>query len=292
MRSSTPSRATSTGVSRREALGLLGLGIAGIALGAPALAISQEPDGTEIATFAAADIDTLVIDWAAGGVDVVVDDDVARDSVRIYETVRSGFLGMMPPATECTVRRQTLNIDYGKTFMSFLPRGSKSITVVLPSSMANHLLAIDINGASGDYTINNVCAESLDIDLASGNLTARDITVDELDLDMASGVITVDGRISTNVDMDFASGTVHLVCQEVCPRDIAVDAASGKLTLGLPENDGFEVRIDKLSGSVGIDFETTRKRGDDEVYIYKNGAEGSLIDIELASGSVSIERAE
>ena len=294
MRSSTPSPSTSLGISRREALGILGLGVASFLVSpvAHAREALSEPEGSGTLLFTASDVEMLAIDWTAGGVKVMVDDTRGKDQIRVYETARPGFIGLMPPVMECTLWHKTLTIDYGSVFLSFLPRGSKDLTVIVPSSLADHLKQLSIDGASGSYEVSDIKATAFDVNIASGKLTASNITVQELDLDMASGTVTIDGRIEDSVDMDFASGTVQLTCREVCPRDIDIDAASGRLNLAIPENDGFEVRVQKLSGSVAIDFETTRKSGSDEIYVYKNGTDGSSIDVDIMSGSIHIERSE
>lgn len=284
-------RPLSSGISRRAFLGLVGAGTAGIALTPVAQAAILDLDDPDTQWFDLNDIEAISVSWAAGDVTVVVDDNLAQDAIRVREQANPGFLGLMPPTMKCTMRRSTLAIDYGSTVLGFLPSGSKDLTVALPSALAQQLKTLTVDGASGSYELIDITCTAIDINMASGKLFAHGITVQDFDLDLASGTINIEGRIEGNVDIDAASGTMQVTCREVCPKEIAIDAASGRYTLGLPQNDGFMARIEKLSGSVSIDFETKRQAGNDDIYLYKDGGD-CYIDVTLMSGSVAIEQTE
>lgn len=282
---------SSSGVSRRALLGFVGMGAASLALAPVAQAAILDLDDPDTQWFDFSDIEAISVSWAAGDVTVIVDDELAQDAIRVREQANPGFLGLMPPAMTCTVRRHTLAIDYGATMLNFLPNGSKSLTVALPSALAQQLKTVTIDGASGNYELIDITCATIDVNMASGKLFAHGLTVQDFDLDLASGTIDIEGRIEGNVDIDAASGTMQVTCREVCPKEIVIDAASGRYTLGLPQNDGFMARIEKLSGSVSIDFETKRQAGNDDIYLYKDGGD-CYIDVNLMSGSVAIEQAE
>lgn len=277
-------------LTRRELVAGIGSCALGLAA-APLAQASSLKEGAGTVEFPASDVKRLAVEWAAGSVDVLVDDQVAQGFIRIWEEAEPGFLGLMPPAMECRLKGSALTVSYGNVFLSLLPRGSKALTVVLPSELGSGLDVLSIDGASGRYELSDVTCAALNVNLASGRLAAQNLSVQDLDLDMASGTMVFDGKIEDCADFDMASGTLTVTCRETCPKEIDVDAASGKVVLGLPPNDGFEARVNKLSGSVSIDFETQRPRGDDETYIYKNGASECLIDIDVMSGSVTIEQA-
>ncbi len=275
-------------LSRREAL-LLGAGLAASAL-LPDAAHASELDGSP---WEADPVRTLKVDWAAGSVAIVVDDAKAGGFIRIEEETTPGFLGTMPPTTRCKLSGNRLSIDYGNGLifpLSLFQGGSKEPTVTLPSSLADHLDEVEINGASGSYTVDGVACTELKASLASGRLTATNIQVDELDLDVASGRIEVEGRIKNAIGFESASGTAVLTCREVCPRSVAIDMASGSLTLGIPENDGFVATVEKLSGSFSTDFDVAQEDRDGRsVYRYKDG-NALVIDADFVSGKFKLER--
>lgn len=276
-------------LSRREALALGGA-LAGSAL-LPCTALAQELNGSP---WEADPVRTLEINWAAGSVTVTVDDTKADGAILVEEDTTPGFLGLRPPTTRCELSGTKLSIDYGGNFVfpfSLFQGGSKDLAVTLPSSLADHLDRLEINGASGSYTVDGAGCTELRVALASGRLTASNVQVDDLNLDMASGRLEVEGRIASTVSLEVASGTAALTCSETCPRDVAVDMASGHVTLAIPENDGFVATVEKLSGSFSTDFDVTQEDSDGRsVYRHKDG-NSLVIDAEFASGNLKIIKA-
>ena len=65
-----------------------------------------------------------------------------------------------------------------------------------------------------------------------------------------------------------------------------MDSASGDLDISLPENAGFRVTIDALSGKFHSDFPATQNGNS---YFYGN--EACIIDFDGASGNVRIRKA-
>ncbi len=276
--------------SRREAL-VLGAGLAGSAL-LPAVALADELDGSP---WEADPVRTLKIDWAAGSVTVAVDDAKAKGVIHVEEETTPGFMGLTPPTTRCRLSGSELSIDYGGNIIfpfSLFQGGSKNLTVTLPSSLADHLDKLEINGASGSYTVDGVGCTELEVALASGRFAASGLEVDDLNLDMASGRIEAEGRIANTVSIEVASGTAVLTCRETCPHDVAIDMASGNVTLAIPENDGFVATVEKLAGSFSTDFDVTQEdRNGHSVYRYKDG-NALVIDADFASGSLKIQKTQ
>ena len=67
------------------------------------------------------------------------------------------------------------------------------------------------------------------------------------------------------------------------PKSIDLDAASGNITLALPENSDFTADIDTGSGKVETGL-ALKKSGDS----YVNGSGTNKISIDTASGDVNI----
>ena len=132
---------------------------------------------------------------------MTVDDTKADGAIRVEEDTTPGFLGLRPPTTRCELSGTKLSIDYGGNFVfpfSLFQGGSKDLAVTLPSSLADHLDRLEINGASGSYTVDGAGCTELRVALASGRLTASNVQVDDLNLDMASGRLEVEGRIAVS----------------------------------------------------------------------------------------------
>lgn len=225
----------------------------------------------------------IEIDWAAGSVDIKTHTD--GDNIILTES------GTGAIAKAQSMRWQlvgnTLRIDYGTwgwgSCMAY--RGTKHLEVSIPRSLAQDLRSLDIDGASGNYSIDGIGCKSLKVSLASGSLNARDMTIGDLRLETASGGASVEGEISDGVKIDTASGNIDVVCRKVCPRSVDADMASGTVTVSIPENKGFTAVIDKVSGSFRSDFPTQQ---DGNAYVYKNGE--AAIKVNIVSGQFILKK--
>ena len=126
---------------------------------------------------------------------MTVDDTKADGAIRVEEDTTPGFLGLRPPTTRCELSGTKLSIDYGGNFVfpfSLFQGGSKDLAVTLPSSLADHLDRLEINGASGSYTVDGAGCTELRVALASGRLTAVSYT------HLEEGVTEVWGHCAIN----------------------------------------------------------------------------------------------
>ena len=127
-----------------------------------------------------------------------------------------------------------------------------------------------------DLTIGEV-----EIDTASGECQFDNCTINSLVIDTASGDVYFEGSLN-KLDCDSASAGVQAVLDNV-PYEIDMDTASGGLELYLPEDAGFSVSMDTMSGKFDSTFPTTMKNGR---YTCGNGA--CQIDMSSMSGGVTI----
>lgn len=231
------------------------------------------------AELSASDIDSIEIDWAAGAVDIMVHDgdgvlltEYADHNLNKAQQMRWGIEG------------KTLKIDYNQAWgcSNF---GTKRLEILIPRDLANALGVVDIDGASGTYTINDISCDSFKATLASGQLDAKGMTVGDLKLEAASGNSFLEGKVTGDIKIDVASGEATVVCKEDAPKSIDADMASGSVTVSIPENDGFTARIGKLSGHFNCEFET-QQSGED--YVYKGG--GMSIKADMASGNFALRK--
>lgn len=233
------------------------------------------------ASIATGDVRNIEIDWAAGSVQVqVVDSDT--DYIELIETGEGITRGR---EMRWKVTGDTLHVDYGGWFSCFW-WGHKNLEVRVPQQYADDLGRLSIGGASGYYRVSGVGCDRLDVALASGEFEGTDFTANELNIDVASGKAHAGGVVANKINAHAASGQIEVICQEVCPRVVDVDMASGTIAVSIPENDGFTATVDKASGIFEHEFEMTQTG--DGVYVYKDGT--ASFDIDMASGTFILNR--
>lgn len=235
------------------------------------------------AEISASEIRNLNIDWAAGAVDIEVYDGA---DVLLTETVSE--FGKHHPM-EWRVSGDTLKVSYGSqfAFFFFTFMSEKELLIQIPQDLARNIGSLDIDGASGTYTVSDINCDSFKVDLASGKLFTRAMNADAIKFSAASGTMQYNGMVSDSLKVDIASGKVDFNLYETCPKTMRVDLASGTIGIALPENDGFTVNVDSLTGTFNSDFELSEK-GSGTKY-YKDGGTSSL-KVDMVSGKLSLTR--
>ena len=225
-------------------------------------------------------IDELSIDWASGSITIRPGD---TDEILYEETGDFDSANAMV----AKVSGSKLTIQYCKDG-SFLKGGfsfggslHKDLTITVPRDWVCRELEIDV--ASADLDIRDLTIHEFDFDGASGRCTLTNCAVGEMSLDTASGDVTFSGTLDT-LDCDSASAKLQLELRNT-PRSIDMDTASGSLTMVLPEDCGFTVSLDALSGRFSSDFATTTQNGH---HIYGDGS--CKINVSSMSGGVTIRK--
>lgn len=155
----------------------------------------------------------------------------------------------------------------------------KDLEIIVPLDWNCGTLEID--AASAEVKVMDMTIGTVDFDGASGVCKFENCHVDHLDVDTASGNIQFSGTL-TELDCDAASASCELLLTN-CPKRIDADMASGDLRLTLPEDCGFTVKIDALSGDFTSEFPTTSQNGK---RIYGDGS--CVINVSALSGDVTI----
>lgn len=76
-----------------------------------------------------------------------------------------------------------------------------------------------------------------------------------------------------------------------CPEDASMESVSGKLTMELPENDGFQAKFSSISGKFSSEFPVTGDSGKSGIAIYGSGK--AELSFSTTSGKMEIlKRAE
>ena len=158
---------------------------------------------------------------------------------------------------------------------------SKDLLITVPADWLCD--SLEINTASARFEISDLNIREIEFNGASGNCYFKNCTVDEIDLDTASGDVNFTGTLNI-LDCDAASASINLVVTNT-PKRIDIDTASGDLDLTLPENCGFSVSLDTMSGDFTSDFPTTMTAGN---YLHGDGT--CRINISAMSGDVIIRK--
>lgn len=245
-----------------------------------------------------AGISKIDVEWTSGSVDVKTHSDS-----RIYFVQK--YTGQLDESSKMAfqISGGTLKIkDSNGTVRSWsVFNQSTSLELYIPEDMS--LGGLDIETASASQRIDSVSANKIDVESVSGkvdlyscsanellaesvsgSISSENTSADHLDTSNVSGKTNMSGSF-VNVDCETVSGSINISSQ-VCPDVFDAETISGSITLTIPDNDGFSLKYDRVSGSVSCDFPTSENHN---VKIYGNGS--ARFDISTVSGGVSIRKA-
>lgn len=221
----------------------------------------------------AGDIREIEIDWVSGNIQIQPAD---IDHIKVSEAAAHANTEAM----FCRKEGDILKISYRKGDIASLKGiGTKDLTIQVPKGWACRKLEID--AASPKISVQGLTIDEVDLDTAGGESRLEDCTLGKAEVDTASGNLYLTGALE-NLEYDSASGSLEAELTNV-PSKISMDTASGSLTLKLPKDAGFTVKMDTLSGKFRSDFETTQSGGR---YLCGDGA--CQIEMSSLSGGVTV----
>jgi len=164
-----------------------------------------------------------------------------------------------------------------------LENGSGELTIFLPRDIAEYMLEkISVHVTSADVTINGINARRVEIFNISGFIQMEG-QYGEVIVETTSGDVSIFGSVE-NVELTAVSGSVYLYCDEAL-RSLEVDSTSGDVTVSIPEDLGFTLTFDSVSGSaVSGYFDAS---GDDFRYTHGNGE--AQLRVDTVSGWMFLE---
>lgn len=234
-------------------------------------------DGTTASagSVSADEVSQIEIEWAAGSITIIPGD---------TETIDFSETAGLSPEDQLIWKQSgsTLQIQFCKPKIHVgisIADLNKDLVITVPQDWACENLQIE--AASAEVNVQSLNIDNFDFDGASGQCILENCQIDEVDLDTASGTIFLHGTVNY-LDCDAASANCCLVLENT-PKRIEVDSASGDLEISLPQDCGFTVSMEGLSGNFSSDFPTTFKNGK---HLYGDGS--CRIDISALSGSVII----
>lgn len=227
------------------------------------------------------DIRNIDIDWISGKVKI---EEYDGDGIEFYEESSSDL--NEDNKMIYLVENGTLKIKFKKPYkgiISFNKLLNKTLVIRMPLSEENSLNEFTLDVVSSSVEIEALRADKVSIDAVSGDITIKNLISDKLDVETVSGDMNVHANVNS-VDFESVSGDLVLDLEN-CPKGIDAEAVSGRVDIFLPENDGFTVRYDSVSGKFKCDFEVsiTKKEA-----VYKNGK--AKFDIETVSGGINVNR--
>ncbi|MBO4705778.1 MAG: DUF4097 family beta strand repeat protein [Spirochaetaceae bacterium] len=145
----------------------------------------------------------------------------------------------------------------------------------------------EINTVSGQIQLTKCEVQELEINTVSGSIQAEDLICSgECDISTTSGRVMVSGYVG-QADVSTVSGSVDFDMVYPFMDDSCISTLSGSIKLTMPENNGFSLKYDTLSGTVIDGFTSFQGKGAG-TSVYKDG--GVTIEVETLSGAVNIIR--
>ena len=145
----------------------------------------------------------------------------------------------------------------------------------------------EIQTTSGRIKMTKCEVQELEVGSVSGRIDASDIICSgSSDISTTSGRVEISGFMG-QADVSTVSGAIDI--DQVYPfiDDCCISSLSGSIHLKMPENNGFVLEYDTLSGAVRNEFTSFHGKGSGKD-VYKN--KSVKIEVETLSGSVTISR--
>lgn len=163
----------------------------------------------------------------------------------------------------------------------------KTLTVKIPSNVAEGLKAVTSDSVSAEVTITGISAsDKIEIDTVSGGANLKNIKTEKLDIDTVSGTIKASGEF-TELESDSVSGDVT-VSSATPLKKLDCDSTSGNIRLTIPKNSGFTLKADTVSGDISCGLPTVSESKNRRVC----GDGSADFETDTVSGDLIITSAE
>ena len=123
------------------------------------------------------------------------------------------------------------------------------------------------------------------MDSVSGDLYAYEVNGRELEVFTVSGWVDVSGGFD-RVELASTSGDVNYYGTR-CPDNLEAELVSGCIYLNIPEDDGFTLEYETVSGEFYDGFNLSQTMDGDE-YVIRTGSGAAEISVETVSGDLSL----
>lgn len=229
--------------------------------------------------FDADDVNSVEINWVSGNIEIKKGN---GNKISVYEENVESLNEDKRMRYYLDV--STLKVQFSSSkWLSGISLGNinkKKLYVLVPDSKS--FKNFDIDQVSSDLSMSGISAMDIEIDNVSGKVFLDNVTASKFDFDTVSGDLNASGSFK-KIDCDSTSANIDIT-SDVCPQDVNCDTISGSVKLYIPENDGFSVEFNSVSGKLTSDF--AMKSIEKELFIYKNSV--NEFEFDTVSGDVKI----
>lgn len=204
------------------------------------------------------------------------------------------------------VNGDTVEIKTPKRNNAKLRNFNDSVIVKISKSVAENLFDLDVDIVSGSINISDIQGTKaslstvsgsihldnsnllkLSADSVSGSLKTNNCKIEEISAESVSGSINFVADVSKSFELGSVSGSIRLETNTMPILGGDCESMSGSIKIFLPENDGFKLDYESISGSVSNEFTSSKLKKSGE-NVYKNG--NIEFDVESVSGSISFSK--
>ncbi len=250
-------------------------------------------------SIAAQDINDIEVNWLAGNVKILA---YEGDEITFSETSTSALTEA--EKLRYLVKDGKLTIQFSAPSrglrMFFNSTPEKTLELKVPQQLATSLNRLMLDSVSAQLDLQNISAKELALytvsgpiyltnsscntltaESVSGEIIFKAVSADTLTAENVSGAAELNGSFN-DLDYESVSGSVSIDSEQAL-GNYQIETVSGSIKLAIPENPGFTVDYETVSGSFSCDFPTTSRK---QQAIYKDGK--ALLDLETVSGSIKI----
>lgn len=244
------------------------------------------------------EISQIELDWVAGKVDIILAD---TDTIMFEEAAPYALPDDY--LMRYSISNGKLKIDYTRQTNMRLIRNipPKHLTITLPKDLV--LSDINIDTVSCDMYIEMLDADEINIEGISNAITIDKLIANNVEISMISGRVELKEASARHMNLSNVSGRIELKSSDIYDlsastvsgnlyvepganvNKVDIDGISGRLTIAIPEIDGFEASYSKISGGLHTDFEVSINNNRAK---YKDG--GASFNFSTVSGGMYIEK--
>ncbi|MEG1393088.1 MAG: DUF4097 family beta strand repeat-containing protein [Christensenellaceae bacterium] len=235
----------------------------------------------------------------------LVKNGIANGTIESISGLKNQWIAWNTPKMQVTV---TLPADFEGELVIGTQSGTVQAEVGIQSQVKINTMSgsisliggknIEANSTSGTITALKSTGENLKCETMSGDIAVKDAVVEMMEADSVSGGIFLSGdvrevkanAVSGNIDIDIknpmdidvesTSGEIEAQVKDASLLNkIDMNSISGTVQISLPENDGFTVDFESISGDMDNDFGEA---------VYKNGM--IKIKVDTTSSDFDLKR--
>lgn len=121
-----------------------------------------------------------------------------------------------------------------------------NLTITVPRGFAFD--AARIAGTAATQRLHGLTCTDLTLETVAGDIDLKGLDAGSLIAETVSGLVTLDGTVTGELSIDDVSGAVGVTVAGALPRSMAIKTVSGAIELGFPEDAGFTLTSDRVSG--------------------------------------------